>query len=167
MTADIIDIIIVVLILLSTIVGLVMGFVKEFLILSALIVAFTLGVIYREALAPELPFTLGKPMIQEATAFAIIFLSSLLIGLIISSLLSNAIERIGLGTFDHVLGAVFGLALGGMVITSVVLMFQTGSFAKQAEWQDSQLIPYFEKSAAWTKEAIPDDWNQQVNDFFS
>lgn len=165
MTADVLDIGIVVLILLSTIVGLVMGFIKEFLTLAALLAAFALAVVYAEALTPEIPFARDSELMRWGIAFAIIFISSLIIGLIVSGLLSAAVDRLGMGGFDHVLGTIFGFVLGVMVVTSVVLVLSPSSLSAQAAWQDSRLMPYFEESAAWVKNAIPDDWNNYVNQY--
>lgn len=165
MTADILDIGIIVLILLSTIVGLVMGFIKEFLTLGALLLAFALAVIYADALTPEIPFARDSELMRWGISFAVIFIGSLIVGLIVSGLLSSVVTRLGLGGFDHVLGTIFGFALGVMVITSIVLVLMPSSLSKQAAWQDSRLMPYFEESAVWVKDAIPDDWNNYVNHY--
>ena len=165
MTADVLDIGIIVLILLSTIVGLVMGFIKEFLTLGALLLAFGLAVVYAEALAPEIPFARDSELMRWGISFAVIFIGSLIVGLIISGLLSAAVDRLGLGGFDHVLGAVFGFALGVMIVTSAVLVLMPSSLSKQASWQDSRLMPYFEQSATLVKDSIPDDWGSYVNHY--
>lgn len=167
MTADILDIGIVVLILLSTIVGLVMGFIKEFLTLAALLVAFALAAVYAEALTPEIPFARDSELMRWGIAFAVIFIGSLIIGLIVSGLLSSAVSRLGMGGFDHILGTLFGFVLGIMVITSIVLVVMPSSLSKQAAWQDSRLMPYFEESAAWVKGAIPENWNTYVDEYVS
>ena len=159
------DIGILILILLSTIVGAVMGFIKEFLTLGALLLAFALAVVYAEALAPEIPFARDSELMRWGIAFAVIFIGSLIIGLIISGLLSAAVNRLGLGGFDHVLGALFGFALGIMIITSAVLVLMPSALSKQASWQDSRLIPYFEQSATWVKDSIPSNWDEYVNHY--
>ena len=165
MTADILDIGIVVLILLSTIVGLVMGFIKEFLTLGALLLAFGLAVFYAPILTPEMPFARDNELLRWGASFGIIFIGSLIVGLIISGLLSSAVNRIGLGGFDHSLGAIFGFLLGTMVITSIVLVLMSSSLSKQDAWQNSRLMPYFEESATWVKNAIPNNWNDYVNQY--
>lgn len=163
MTADVLDISIIALILLSTIVGLVMGFFKEFFTLGALLVSFALAVIYAAVLAPELPFARDSELMRWGIAFAAIFFGALLIGLTLSGLISSAIEKIGLGGIDRALGAVFGFALGIMVITSIVLVLLPSSFSKQIAWQESRLMPHFEASATWVKDSIPENWNEYVN----
>ena len=85
--------------------------------------------------------------------------------MIISGLLSSAVNRLGLGGFDHSLGAIFGFILGTMVITSIVLVLQPSSLSKQIAWQESRLMPYFEESATWVKNAIPNNWNEYVNHY--
>ncbi len=167
MTADILDISMISLLLLSMIVGLVMGFFKEFFTLAALLIAFALAVVYAEVLAPELPFARDSELMRRGIAFAVLFFSALLVGLSISSLISTGIDKIGLGGIDHVLGGIFGLALGITVITSIVLVLMPSSFSKHVAWQDSRLMPYFEESANWVKVNIPSDWNDYVNQYIN
>jgi len=165
MTADILDISIIVLILLSTIVGLVTGFIKEFLTLATLITATIIAALNAKALAPELPIAIDSQMGKLALAFAAIFVVILIVGLVVSYLLSSGIRAIGLGGFDHALGAVFGFFLGVMLVSLSVMVFMNGKVTKNAWWVDSRLIPYFEQSAAWVKDNIPAGMNNYVDQY--
>ena len=163
MTADILDISIIVLILLSTIVGLVMGFIKEFLTLGTLLLAFGLAIVYAPVLTPELPFAKDNELLRWGASFGIIFICSMIIGLIISGLLSKAVEQLCLGGFDHVLGALFGLLLGITVITSIVLVLLPSSLPEKPAWKNSRLMPYFQDSAIWVRDSIPDNLAEYIN----
>lgn len=165
MTADILDISIIVLILLSTIVGLVTGFIKEFLTLATLITATIVAALNAKALAPELPIAIDSQMGKLALAFAAIFVVILIVGLVVSYLLSSGIKAIGLGGFDHALGAVFGFFLGVLLVSLSVMVFMNGKVTKNAWWVDSRLIPYFEQSAAWVKDNIPSSMNDYVDQY--
>ena len=165
MTADILDISIIVLILLSTVVGLVMGFIKEFLTLGALLLAFGLAVVYAPMLTPEIPFARDNELLRWGASFGVIFIGSLMVGLLISGLLSKAVERLGLGGFDHVLGAIFGFILGTMVITSIVLVVLPSSLPQQAAWKNSRLMPFFQNTATWVKDSIPDNLTENINQY--
>ena len=162
MTAESLDIAIIVLILLSTIVGLVMGFTKEFLTLGALLLAGTLTVSYTPDLASKFPPDMNN-WLKWGLAGGGIFIISLIIGLIISNLLSKGIERLGLGIFDHVLGTIFGLALGVVVVTSIVLIIP--SILDDPKFKESHLLPYFQDSAEWVKSVTPDDLPERVDQF--
>lgn len=165
MTADILDISIVILIVLSTIVGLVTGFVKEFLTLATLISATVIAALNAKQLAPELPIAIDSQLGKLAIAFALIFVVILIIGLVISYLLSSGVKSIGLGGFDQALGALFGFFLGAMLVTLGVLVLMSGKIAKNAWWQDSRLIPYFENSATWVKDNIPESMDRYIDQY--
>ncbi|HHC75310.1 MAG TPA: CvpA family protein, partial [Thiothrix sp.] len=69
MTADILDISIIVLIVLSTIVGLVTGFIKESLTLVTLITATAVAALNAKPLAADLPLAIDSQVGKLAIAF--------------------------------------------------------------------------------------------------
>jgi membrane protein required for colicin V production len=165
MTADILDISIIVLILLSTIVGLVTGFIKESLTLATLITATAVAALNAKPLAADLPIAIDSQVGKLAIAFGVIFLVILIVGLVVSYLLSSGIRAIGLGGFDHALGAVFGFFLGAMLVTLAVMVLMSGKIAKNNWWVESRLIPYFEQSAVWVNANIPPSLSQYIDQY--
>ncbi|MGV6809628.1 MAG: CvpA family protein [bacterium] len=165
MTADILDISIIVLILLSTIVGLVTGFIKESLTLATLITATAVAALNAKALAADLPLAIDSQVGKLAIAFGAIFLVILIVGLVVSYLLSSGIRAIGLGGFDHFLGAVFGFSLGALLVTLAVMVLMSGKIAKNDWWVESRLIPYFEQSAVWVNANIPESLSQYIDQY--
>lgn len=165
MTADILDISIIVLIVLSTIVGLVTGFIKESLTLVTLITATAVAALNAKPLAADLPLAIDSQVGKLAIAFGAIFLVILIVGLVVSYLLSSGIHAIGLGGFDHFLGAVFGFSLGALLVTLAVMVLMSGKIAKNDWWVESRLIPYFEQSAVWVNANIPESLSQYIDQY--
>lgn len=157
-SADILDVGIIILIVLSAIIGLIRGFVKEALSLATWVAAFAFALIYVKPLAAELPFALQSEVARMGIAFAIIFFSVLVVGAIINHLLSSAVSSIGLGGVDHVLGGVFGVLRGGLIITLLVILMGLTALPAQDWWKESRLIPWFEDSAEWLRSVIPPDF---------
>ena len=71
-------------------------------------------------------------------------------------------SSIGLGKIDHVLGGVFGIARGGLIITLLVLLMGVTAFPKQSWWMDSLFIPWFEDAAVVVKGMIPENFSSYL-----
>lgn len=162
MTAEILDIGILVLIALSAIIGLIRGFVREALSLATWVAAFGFSILYVKPLAAQLPFAVQSEVVRMGIAFAIIFFGVLVIGAIVNHLLSTAVSSIGLGGVDHVLGGLFGILRGGLIITLLVLLMGVTAYPKQAWWKDSRLMPWFESTAKTVKNMIPQDFSNYL-----
>lgn len=163
MTATLLDLGIIVLIVLSLIVGLIRGFVREAISLATWIAAIGFALLYFKALAVELPFAVHNEVARLGIAFAIIFFAVLVIGAVINFLLSTAIASIGLGGFDRFLGAIFGALRGGLIIILLIILIGITAFPGQSWWKESRLIPHFELGANWLKERVPEDFSRYLD----
>ncbi|MEZ5478801.1 MAG: CvpA family protein [Thiolinea sp.] len=97
MTATLLDIGIAAIILVSLIVGLMRGVVREVISLATWVAALGFALLYLKPLAQQLPFALQSEVARLGMAFAILFFGVLIIGAIINYLLSAAVASIGLG----------------------------------------------------------------------
>jgi len=80
--------------------------------------------------------------LAEIAGFLIIFLSVVILAGIAGRIVRWAVKEAGLSLFDRVLGAVFGL-LRGCLVVAVVLMGMA-AFTPSSRWlNQSQLAPYF------------------------
>lgn len=158
MTAQILDIGILILIVLSAIIGLVRGFVREALSLATWVAAFGFAILYVKPLAAQLPFTVQSELVRLGVAFALIFFGILAAGAVVNRLLSTAVSSIGLGGIDHILGGIFGVLRGGLIISLLVLLMGVTAYPRQAWWKDSSLVHVFEQAAAVIRDLIPQDF---------
>jgi membrane protein required for colicin V production len=90
-------------------------------------------------------------------AFAALMLVSLVVGGLVNFLVIQLVERTGLSGTDRLIGMVFGLARGVLVIAVLVLVAGLTPFPGDPWWQESRLIPYFEELALWLGELLPED----------
>lgn len=162
MTATLLDLGILILIVLSLVIGLIRGFVRELISLTTWVLAIGFALLYFRSLADELPFAVYNEVARFGIAFAVIFFSVLVIGAIINYLLSAAVSSIGLGGFNHFLGAVFGVLRGGLIVVLLIILVGITSLPEKSWWIESQLIPHFERGAVWIKEQIPDDFTRYL-----
>lgn len=154
-----IDVVIVVLIVLSAIVGLVRGFVREAFSLATWVAAIVLSVLYFKQLAQMMPFDVGNETAQQVLSFTLIFLGVLLVGSLINYLINRATKAVGLGGIDRVLGGAFGVLRGALLVTLLVLLLGLAitGLTEYDVWKQSKLIPKFEEVAEWIKKETPEE----------
>jgi len=152
-----IDVVILALIALSAILSLFRGFVREAVALATWLVALWVAMAFHEDLAAILSQWIETPSAQKITAFAVLFICVLLLGAIINYLANKLVDKTGLTGTDRLLGIVFGVARGGVIVAILVLLAGLTPFPQDPWWQDSQFIGYFEELAMWMRSYLPDD----------
>ncbi len=126
----------------SGLISLKRGFVKEALSLVTWIVAIIIAVVFKEQLALLLTDYITTPSLRDVAAIAILFISTLLVGGLLNFMISQLIEATGLSGTDRFLGLLFG-ALRGIAVVLAALLF-VPKFLPVSEdvwWQQSVLIP--------------------------
>lgn len=151
------DLVIIVIIVLSALISVIRGFVKETISLITWIVAGILAFRYFAPLAVVLEPYVSAPTIRNITAFAVLFISTLVIGAIINFIMSQLVDRTGLGGTDKALGVIFGAARGVLIVTMIVLLASLTPMPETSWWQDSAMMGFFQQLAEWLKGIIPDN----------
>ena len=144
-----IDFAIIGVILLSAVISIIRGFVKEAISLAIWFSAFFIASQFYADLATYLT-KFDDPMIRNGVAISILFVSTLLIGGLVNYLISQLVQFTGLTGTDRALGLVFG-ALRGVLIVSALLFFLDTFTPMSASvwWQTSVLIPEFSLIIEW------------------
>jgi len=107
------DIVIVIVLAISSYLGLKTGIIKAVLSLAGLIVGVILAGQYYIALAERLSF-ISQSGVAEVVAFAIILVGVMVIAVVLARLLKWAASVVMLSWVNHLGGAVFGLILGAI-----------------------------------------------------
>ena len=152
-----IDVVILALIALSAILSLFRGFVKEAVALVTWLVALWVAMAFYEDLAAILSQWISLPSAQRITAFAVLFICVLLLGAIVNFLASKLVNKTGLTGTDKLLGIVFGVARGGVIVAILVLLAGLTPLPQDPWWQDSQLLGYFQELAMWMRSYLPNE----------
>ncbi|WHI50035.1 CvpA family protein [Microbulbifer sp. MLAF003] len=146
----------------STLFGLSRGFVRETLSLLTWIAAFIVAMMFRDQLAPLLSNLVDTPSLQVIAAFAILFFGTLLAGAVLNMMLSAFVEATGLSGTDRVLGMVFGLVRGAIVVMALLILAPALVPVEQDSWwSESVLIPHFLEFEDSARELA-----KSVKDFF-
>ncbi len=151
------DLVILVIIVLSALISLVRGFVKESISLLTWIVAGVLAFRYFTPLATMLEPYINAPTIRNVAAFAILFVSTLVVGAIVNFIFTQLVSKTGLSGTDRALGVVFGAARGVLIVTMVVLLASLTPMPEAEWWRDSASVGFFQQLAEWVRGVVPAD----------
>jgi membrane protein required for colicin V production len=114
------DILLTLILLLSTVSAARRGFSHEAIGIAAAFMGLICGIwFYGLAGSFLLPYV-SSPHVADFIGFFMVFLGCLILGAIISAILSRFMKTVGLSWFDRLLGAVFGLARGALVAMAVI-----------------------------------------------
>jgi membrane protein required for colicin V production len=136
--------------------------VKELLALAAWVVAFLVAQFYAGALAVHVPAAVTDPALRPLAAFLVIFLATLLAMSVLAILASGLIRKAGLGPADRLLGAVFGLVRGLLVVLIGVLAAGLTSLPRERAWRDAMLSAPLEALALGVKPWLPADFGSRI-----
>lgn len=151
-----IDYAIVGLISLSAIIGLFRGFVREAFSLLSWIVAVGVAVHFSRDFSVYFDSLISLPSARIAASFAVLFLVTLILGGLINFLISELVEKTGLTGTDRLLGLLFGVARGMVVVAVLVMLAGLTPLPEDPWWRESSLIQPFESLAVWLRDLIPD-----------
>ena len=149
------DYVLIGLIVVSALISLVRGFVREAFSLAIWILAFWISWSFFRDLEAHFPAGLNSPSVRLGLAFGGLMLVSLLMGGMVNYLLIQLIERTGMSGSDRFIGMIFGAARGVLVVAVLVLLAGLTTLPQEAWWQQSRLLPYFQELAFWLRDLLP------------
>jgi membrane protein required for colicin V production len=113
------------------------GLVAEVLSVLAWVLSFLLAQGFAPQLAPTLPLGEAGEATRYFAAFALLFVLGLLACGLLLLLLKKIIAATGLRPIDRVLGGLFGLARGLVVLMALVALVGVTPLQRQPDWQQS------------------------------
>jgi len=158
-----IDYAIIGLILISSIIGLLRGFVREAFSLVIWIVAIWIGLTFSREFSIFLEGVIDYPSARIASAFAVLFFVTLILGALISYLLGELVKKTGLTGSDRFAGMIFGIARGLVVVAIIVMLAGLTPLPEDSWWKESVLIPPFQSLALWLRDHIPSGLAGYIN----
>jgi membrane protein required for colicin V production len=147
----------------SVIIGVVRGLVKEVLSLAGWVVAFVVANAYAAQLAQMLPAAVPGEVLRLILAFIALFIGARILMGLLSLALDALLDAGGLSMIDRLLGVVFGLARGLVIVLAGVILCGMTSLPQQPFWKEAMLSPYAEVGARMVKDFLPAAMAQHVN----
>lgn len=151
------DLIIISLILLSALIGVMRGLIKESITLVSWTVATVLALNFSEPLSSYITFV-NNPGIRTIIAFIIIAVSSLFLGAIVNVLVGGLVRKTPFSVLDRMLGSLFGLVRGGLFVGILILLGGlVPHMTEEKWWKQSTSISHFQGLSFWLKERLPEE----------
>ena len=147
----------------SVLLGVIRGFAREVIALASWAVAALVASVYSGEAAPLLARQIPDESWRVLAAFVAVFFVVLIVMSLIGSLTSRLIKSAGLGIEDRVLGSLFGLARGLLVVVVLVLLAGLTALPRQTVWKDAMLAAPLEKLAVIVKKWLPQDWAKYIS----
>ncbi|WP_426141688.1 CvpA family protein [Pseudomonas sp. DWP3-1-2] len=141
-------------VVISALISLKRGFVKEALSLVTWIIAGVVAWMFGAGLSQYLVSYIETPSFRVIAACTILFVATLLVGAMVNFLIGELIRVTGLSGTDRFLGMVFGAARGGLLVVVAVGLLSLGPVQQDQWWQQSRLLPQFLMVADWSKNLI-------------
>ena len=133
------DIVLLVIIVLSALMGLFRGLFREVVSLATWVAAFVLAMYLAPGVAERLAIA-NNPTVGLIIGFVMVFAATLIVGGIVQWAIARLVETTGLSGTDRILGVVFGGLRGAVVCIVGLVALQP--FAGDADWwAESRLQP--------------------------
>lgn len=150
-----VDIAIAVVVIISIGVGFVRGLVKEAMSIASLLAAVWTAFHFGAAAGTLSESWLSSSHLQLWFGRILLFIVVLMLGGLLSWAVAKLVRLSVLSGTDRVLGMIFGLGRGAVLVALVVIGGQYVDFDDRRWWQDSVLMPYAEFVADWLRVMVP------------
>ncbi|MES2661690.1 MAG: CvpA family protein [Pseudomonadota bacterium] len=147
-----VDLAIIAIFIISTIISLWRGFLKELLSLLVWVAAFVIAQFMSPFLYEPLSTYVQPPILARMVSYIVLFFTTLLLGSLVTRLLLSLLSGAGLSVIDRMLGVVFGLARAGIIITVIFTIVRFFQFDQLPLFQESILLPYFDDFERWSRQ---------------
>lgn len=140
---------------LTTLLALVRGFVREAIALAAWFLAFWMALQFSGAVGDLLAGAIANPTVRWVLALAGVFLITLIAAGLAGRVLSKLVHLAGLGLADRLLGALFGVLKGSILVLVLGVVAGLTSLPQQPWWQQSLLGGWLAGSALALRPWLP------------
>jgi membrane protein required for colicin V production len=143
------DVFIVLVLLASTLIGAFRGFAREAVSLVTWVLGFWLAWKLGPTVEPYLGGLLAEPAVRPWVARSLVLLAVVIVG-VLAGLLRSPV----LSVVDRLLGTMFGLVRGAVLVGLAVIACQLLQLDHGGWWRQSKLIPYGETIAVWLRTLV-------------
>ena len=145
---------------LSTLMGLWRGLVQEVLSLMGWITAFWVAQMQAPQVARWLPMSGSSDMLRYAAGFVVAFVAVLVLTALVSWLLRKFLSAVGLGPLDRLLGGVFGLTRGVVLLLAVTVVVAMTPMGESLAWREARGTPWLTQGVHGLKPLLPAEFGK-------
>lgn len=139
---------------LSILLGVVRGVVRELFALAGWITGVVLALRFSEPLAASLPFEL--PLVARTALVSLfIIVGTLLLAALLAVMLRTTLKAAKLSLEDRLLGGMFGVVRGALLIGIVAMLAMAAGAPRQPWWEASTFLPWVQASVRFASPLLP------------
>ncbi len=147
---------------LSMLLGLWRGLVQEVLSLAGWVAAFFVAQIYAPQAAAWLPMEGSSQMLRYAAGFVAVFIAVLIATVLVSFVIKKLVSAVGLGPLDRLLGSLFGLLRGLVILLAVTVVVGMTPMRESEAWQHAQGAQWLQQFLHVLKPVLPADFGKYL-----
>lgn len=142
--------------LVSALIGLWRGLVFEVLSVAVWVAAFLLAQAYGAQVGLWLPVEGFSEPLRVAMGFAVVFLAAAFGGSAVAWLVKKLVESVGLRPVDRVLGGVFGLMRGLVILLGLTMVVGMTPMKSQERWVQSPVAAQLTAAVQMIRPLLPE-----------
>lgn len=146
----------------SVLISTMRGLVKEILSLISWVVAFVVANAYGATLAKFMPEVIPGEVIRLLLAFVALFIGTRILMGLLGMTVDALVKVSGLSLTDRLLGSLFGVARGLVIVLTAVILCGMTSLPQQPFWKNALLSPLAEQGVRTIKPYLPAAYAQHV-----
>jgi len=147
---------------LSLLLGVWRGIVQEVLSLAGWVVAFYVSQLYAPLAAAWLPMEGSSQMLRYAAGFVVVFIAVLVATVLVSWVLKKLVSAVGLGPLDRLLGSVFGLLRGVVILLAATVIVGMTPMRETEAWRQAQGAQWLQQLLHVLKPVLPADFGKYL-----
>ncbi len=154
------DLVLLAIFVISTVVGVMRGFIKEALSIISWILAFWLGYTFCVEAGEWLAqfVSLGEGHLRTSAGFGLIFVGTLFAFAIISYAITKLIVRGPIKGVDRVLGIATGFVRAVAISAVLLLLMQALEMNSATFWKESKFVPHLMPAVEFAQKVLPKLW---------
>lgn len=141
-------------IVMSALLSLMRGFVREAMSLAGWLVATWVALQFSQLMAEAFLMGISAPSLRVGIAFVILFVVVLVLSALINRLAYQLVKKTGLTGTDRMIGMLFGAVRGAVIVAVLVLLADMTTMPQDPWWRESVTIVYFQDLANWLQENV-------------
>ena len=146
----------------SLLVGAWRGLVFEVLSLVTWVAAFILAQWFAPDVAQMLPMSGAGEAVRYAAGFVLTFIAAVFVGGLVAVLVKKLISAAGLAPADRMLGAIFGLVRGVVVLLALTVVVAMTPLKKSVWWTESIGAGVLSAALKGLKPVLPQDFGKYL-----
>ena len=147
---------------LSMLIGMWRGIVQEVLSLVGWVAAFYVSQMYAPVAAAWLPMEGSSQMLRYAAGFVVVFIAVLVATVLVSWVVKKLVSAVGLGPLDRLLGSLFGLMRGVVILLAVTVFVGMTPMRETDGWKQAQGAQWLQQFLHVLKPVLPADFGKYL-----